>query len=107
MAFMQDFENIISLVQTVNSGAHDRLNDELATLVGSLGAKNLAEAQDVMGKEMFSQYVARPRAAIRNQRDEQRIAHEKRMQDLEYERARLQNLKLAQELEGLDKPKDE
>ena len=107
MAFMQEFESIISLVNTVNSGAHDRLNDELATLVGSLGAKNLSEAQDVMGKEMFSQYVARPRAAIRNERDEQRIAHEKRMQDLEYERARLQNLKLAQELEGLDKPKDE
>lgn len=107
MAFLQELESIIGLVNTVSSGAHDRLNDELATLVGSIGAKNLAEAEDVMGKELFSKYVARPRAAIRNQRDEQRIAHEKRMQDLEYERARLQNLKLAQELEGLDKPKDE
>ena len=98
MAFMQDFENIVGLVNAIDTGKTDRLYDSLAQMIEASAAKGLAEAKDTMGED-FKDFIAQPRAVIRNKREQQRNAHEAAMQAEELKLKKLEVLARAKALD--------
>lgn len=79
MSTFRDIENIFGLMTAIDSGEINKIWASLARKIDATTAKDIGEAKEVLGDD-FDRYVPPSREALRMQREQNRIDHEKALQ---------------------------
>lgn len=81
----KEVQDIIGLAHAIDTGKLDDIYDAVAKSIDANAAKSIAEAKDLLGEEDFHLYVPMSRSALRARKELQRLEHQQRMFNLEYE----------------------